>query len=258
MATEVKPRSNRLLMVLGIIVAAVAFILVLVVGGGGKSSGPSADRTRDVVVAAVDIPVGTQISEQLVTTVKYAPDQVPVNVFTSAKKCDPKAAAGTCTDPIGQFANVAISKNMPLTTSVLVATVGAVQAQKKPYLDIPSGQLAISVPAGGELQTVGGFIQPGDRVDIIFEPADKPTDKVTFQDVVIQRVGAVGVPSTQGVASSYIVYVSPDDAELMMFMFAHGTWKYALTSQLDAAKPVPSGPTTQGVDTNKFKAKFGF
>jgi pilus assembly protein CpaB len=248
-----------MLMILGIVVAVVAFVLVLFVGGGGKG-GPSGDRTISVVVAAVDIPAGTQLSEQLLTTTKYAADQLPANTFNSAKKCDPKAPSGQCTDPIGQFANVAIAKNAPITAGMLVSTISSVQTQKKPYLDIPAGQVAISIPAGGELQTVGGYIQPGDRVDLIFEDSDvTPTkDKITWQDLVIQRIGSVATPQAQGLASSYIVYVTPEDAELMMYMFSHGAWKYILTSQLDANKPAPTGASsTPGGTAQAVKSKFG-
>src|SRR5438094_7263581 len=119
MATEVKPRSNRLLMVLGIVVAVVAFLLIILLGGNKGGGNESAGRTIDVVVAAVDIPAGTQISAPLVKVVKFAPDQVPAGAF-NVITCAAKATG--CTDVTGQFASVALPKNSALTTSNVVSS----------------------------------------------------------------------------------------------------------------------------------------
>src|SRR2546422_848487 len=127
-------------MVLGIVIAALAFFIFLLFGrGGGSSQGA---RNVDVVVAAVDIPAGQQISDQIVRIEKFAPEQVPAGAITKVKEAT------------GQFAAVALTKNTALTGSVLVASQSKLPAVKKPFLDIPAGQVAISIPAGGELQTV--------------------------------------------------------------------------------------------------------
>ena len=65
MATDARPRSNRLLMVLGILIAAVAFFIFILFGRGGGTSNQGT-RNVDVVVAAVDIPAGQAISDQIV------------------------------------------------------------------------------------------------------------------------------------------------------------------------------------------------
>jgi len=116
---------------------------------------------------------------------------------------------------------------------------------KKPYLDIPAGQVAISIPGGGELQQIGGYIQPDDRVDILWSPGGDAW-QVAFQNLKISHVGGVGAAQTQGVSSSFIVYVSVDDAEALSVLFANGSFKFVLRSQADAEKTdtVNSGGTT--------------
>src|SRR5207245_3580133 len=81
------------------------------------------------------------------------------------------------------------------TTSNVVSSTAKLPPIKKPYLDIPPGQVAISVPAGGELQAVGGWIQPGDRVDVLASglPGERPgVWKIVFQNMIIQRAGPLG------------------------------------------------------------------
>lgn len=234
-------------MVLGIIIAVVAFLLVILVGGN-KGSGDTGTRNTPVVVSVVDIPAGQQVSEALVKVVNFAPDQVPTGSMTTIKSA------------VGQYAAVPLPKNTVLTNGNLVPTTAKLPAAKKPYLDIPTGQVAIAIPAGGELQAVGGNIQQDDRVDIIFNPNNSPKAawKTTFQNLRIARIGGAaasgsssGAPAT---ASSLIVYVSLDDAENLSFLFANGNYKLALKSQLDVTKQDVTN--TAGTTTDSFAAKF--
>ncbi len=239
-------------MVMGIVVAVVAFLLVVLFGGGSKSTGPSGNRNVDVVVTLVDIPPGTLISQQLVHIVKYATDQVPTGAFL-VLDCPPKAPA-TCATPVGQYAAIAISKNSPLSGSIVVSDLGKLKAAPKPYLDIPAGEVGMSIPAGGELQTVGGYIQPGDHVDVIVN--FNGVWKLTVQNLVLQRSGSVAANTGQGLTSSYIVYVSPVDAEVLSEVFVAGTYKFVLRSQKDIADT--SQASTPGFGTKEFQSKYGF
>jgi pilus assembly protein CpaB len=244
-------------MVMGIVVAVVAFVLVILLGGRGGGTQTSG-KTTPVVVAAVDIPAGTQISAQVVTTVNYPTELVPLGA-KSTITC-PKGVAG-CVEVVGEYAAVSISKNTPLTDSILVTSLGKLPPVKKPYLDIPAGQVAMSIPAGGELIAVGGFIQPDDRVDIMVSgmPDQKAGSwKIILENLRIVRTGGVASPNGQGLASSYMVYVSKDDAEALSYLFTSGTYKYVLKSQLDAKpedKIVPG--TSPGINKDTFNARFG-
>jgi Flp pilus assembly protein CpaB len=255
MAADVKPRSNRLLMVLGIVLMVVAFLAVILINPGKGGGGGGGSTT--VVESAVDIPAGTQISEQLLKTVTLPADQVPVGAF-NATRCAPKG--GACTDPLNQYAALALPKSTVLTSSNLVASQSALPPVKKPYLDIPSGQVAVQIPAGGELVAAGGFIQPDDRVDILATglPGMKAsTWKIVYQNVVIAHVGGVASANTQGITSSYTLFVNVDDAENLEYLFASGQVKFLLKSQKDAKPEDKLGPGSDaGVSTDTFNAKF--
>jgi Flp pilus assembly protein CpaB len=236
-------------MVLGIVIAVVAFLLVIFISPG-KGGGGTGDRNQDVVVSVVDIPAGQQISEALVKVVKFAPDQVPTGASTTVKGA------------VGQYAAVALPKNTVLGNGNLVSTVAKLPAQKKPYLDIPTGQVAIAIPAGGELQAVAGYIQQDDRVDIIFNPNGNAKNpwKTTFQNLKVARVGgpaaatATGGSAAPAATTSLVVYVSLDEAENLSFLFANGNYKLALRSQVDASKN--DTVNTGGATTDSFGAKF--
>jgi Flp pilus assembly protein CpaB len=244
-------------MVIGIIVALVAFVLVVILGSRG-AGGPSGDRNTDVVVAAVDIPAGTQVSDQLVKVEKFAADQVPAGAQSKIK------------DASGQYAAVALPKGTVLSNANLVSTQSKLPSQKKPYLDIPSGQVAISIPYGAELQAVGGFIQEGDKIDVIYSPPISDTQKttvwkVTYQNLVVQKIGPSGTGAAASnnsaaaagaatLAASWVVFVPADQAEDLSFIFATGSYKLALKSQADIAKSDNAG--TPGATTNSIKSKF--
>jgi Flp pilus assembly protein CpaB len=248
LAAEVKPKNNRVLMIIGIVIALVAAALVIVTGGN-RGSSDTGSRSQEVIVAVVDIPSGQQISDQLVKVVKFAPDQVPQGAVTSTKNA------------VGKYAAVALPKNTLLSTANLVATVASLQPAKRPYLDIPAGQVAVAIPAGGELQAVGGYIQQDDRVDIIFNPtiSTKPVWKTTFQNLRVARLGGpAATTTTAGAAApavtSMVVYVPLEDAENLSFLFANGNYKLVLRSQADVSKndQLPSPGATQDTLFAKF------
>ena len=63
-------RSNRLILLIGLLLAVVAFVGVILLTNNGSSgtSTPAAPTTAKIVVAAQDIPIGTKITTDLVTT----------------------------------------------------------------------------------------------------------------------------------------------------------------------------------------------
>lgn len=230
-------------MVIGIIVALVAFVVVIIIGNRG--GGTSNDRNTDVVVSAVDIAAGTQVTDQLVKIVKFAPDQVPAGAQTKVK------------DASGQFAAVTLPKGTVLTNTNLVSTQAKLPTAKKPYLDIPPGQVGISIPYGAELQAVSGYIQEGDKIDILFiQNVNPPIVKTTFQNLVVQKVGqqtSGGTANTSG-STSMVVFVPVDQAEDLTFLFASGNYKLVLKSQQDINKNDIAN--TGGATESSFFSKY--
>jgi len=240
LATEVKPKSNRILLIFGFVVAIVAFGLNLLLartpgGGGSIAGGP---KNIPVAVATKDIVASTQLTADLVSISFYSADQAPPFAFRA------KDAV------VGKYAAVPIHLNQPISDNLLVASAGQVPAAKQPFLEIPSGQVAMQIPTG-ELVGIGGYVQPDDRIDIIVTLGN--TTKTAFKNLRILRVGPAGSANTRGISSSFTVLVTLQQAEDLKYLIDNTSYKYVLKSVKDYDVP---DPDTSGTDQNSFKGTY--
>ncbi len=247
MATELKPKSNRILLIFGIFLAALAFGLNLLLArtpGGGTTIGGA--KNVPVVVAAKDIPASTQITADLVTIENFSTDQAPPFAF--------RAKDGV----IGKYASVLIHSNQAISDNLLVTSASEVAAAKQPFLNIPAGQVAVQIPTG-ELVGAGGYIQPDDRIDVIVTwqapGARAAKTKTTFTNLRILRVGPAGGANTRGISSSLTVVVTLKQAEDLKFLIDNTNYKFVLKSVKDYDVP---DPDTTGTDPESFANTFHF
>jgi pilus assembly protein CpaB len=142
-------RTNRLILVVGILLAVVAFVGIIFVfnqkGSGGEAAAPKAN----IVVAKRDIKLGDQIQDNDVEQ-----QQVPL----ADKKPEYIAQPG---DVIGQVARTDIAKGAIITTTMF-AGGGQTSISK----DLPAGLVAMAVRVDA-VTGVGTLILPGDRVDVV-------------------------------------------------------------------------------------------
>lgn len=145
-------RGNRALLLLalaaGLVAAAVVFVVLNQSNDDGTSSlsgGASA-----VLVAAQNIPVGTQITSDMLKI-----EQVPENLVISGVFTD--------TQPVvGEASRVAIAKGEQITA----AKIGVPVPDKGLSGVVPAGKRAVSLDVS-EVTAVGGLLLPGDHVDIV-------------------------------------------------------------------------------------------
>jgi Flp pilus assembly protein CpaB len=241
LATEVKPKSNRILLIFGIFIAILAFALNLLLArtpGGGAAivGGP---KNVPVVIALKDIPSATQITTDMVTIQNFSTDQAPPFAFRAKDNV------------LGKYANVPIHQGQALADNLLVNTAQDVTPVKQAYLNIPSGYVAMQIPTG-ELVGAGGFIQPDDRIDVIVTLGQ--TTKTAFTNLHILRVGPAGSPNARGISSSLTVTVTLKQAEDLKYLIDNTSYKYVLESVKDYDLPAPD--TGAGTDINSFKATY--
>ncbi len=143
-------RSNRLIFLIGILLAAVAgvgaFLLLQ-----QQPSKPTTPTTTTVVVAATDIPLGTKIVEGLVTTQEYPIVDAPAGGYKQVA------------DVIGQTVRTDVTKGQKITASIFTAGVGTV-TEITPL--IKSGKRAMAIRVD-QTTGVGTLIKPGDHVDLV-------------------------------------------------------------------------------------------
>jgi len=147
-------RSNRLVLLVGVFLAIVAFVgILLTLGGGGGAGNQPPDPatvTTPTVIAVADIPLGTKIREDQVTTQDKLATERSVDAF------------GSVSQVVGQIARQAVVTGGEITASTLS---GGAQGQ---ILNItcPAGLRCISVQVD-QATGVGTVIKTGDYVDMV-------------------------------------------------------------------------------------------
>lgn len=187
-----------------------------------------------MVVAAEDIPAREAIIPSMLTIANVPQSVVPPHAYTRL------------TDPIGYSALVPIFKGQAITTNVVSTNRDLIASSQLSYLPIPQGDVAITIPSS-ELQGVGGYVVPGDYIDIIatansdlfFSKPSRFTTRTVFTDVKVIRVGpptsAPNPSQAVGVTASLTVIVTQCDAAYLEWLMANVTLKYILLSNKDYA-----------------------
>ncbi len=143
-------RTSRLVLLLGIFLAALVFIVVLLIGpGGGGSVTPSASAppvNLPTVVAAVDIPLGTVVTAEMVTEQTLPVDVRDRNVF------------GAVSQAIGKTTRTALLVGQQVHSSDF-------QNRLVP-LTVPPGRRAFPI-AVNQLTGVGNLLDVGDNLDLV-------------------------------------------------------------------------------------------
>ena len=256
-------RTSRLVLLLGIFLAALTFVVVLFLGQGPRPTqpvGPSAPPTQlPTVVALQDIPLGTVVTAEMLTTRTLAVNLRDANVYG-----DPSQAVGKTTR----------------TALVAEAQVHSTDFQNRAVpLTVPAGRRAFPIVVS-QLTGVGNLVDVGDNVDLIislrgdaFPVVQVLNDgsitvvsginplsvklPLLLQDVQIiaaidpppppAPAGAEGQPAPSvGPAISnlpklLILAVTPAQAEVILFARTTGTLDVILRSPVDAGQ---TGETT--------------
>lgn len=267
-------RSNRLILLIGVFLAALAFVFVVVLlgggGGGGGGTAASAPPTElDTVVAARDIPLGVTVTAEMVTTQKIlVADREP-------------GALGNVTQAIGKVARQTITQGQQITAAQFTDTGNTAR------IECPAGFSCVAVQVD-QVSGVGTLIKTGDFVDVVasvsptfpliegenvrklpVENYDPTSVKVLLQGIQVAATLLPPPPTTEtGVASPapetgggvaltgqqeiVIIAVTQQQAEVIKFAQLDGTITLTLRSPKDFVDPsgnpiVPPTVTTTGI-----------
>jgi pilus assembly protein CpaB len=138
------------------------------------------------VVAAVDIPARTQITEEMVKV-----RDVPVDV-------KPEASYGSVDEVIGKATRYPLSVDEEVTSSKVVSLEPSQGTDSIAFV-IPKEMRAISINAD-QVLSAGGLVLPGDYVDIIgvfsMKSADGTDEAGWLARTVLQNVEVLAVAQT--------------------------------------------------------------
>ena len=232
MAIQTNRPSNRIFIVIGIILAAAAAVGVFLISKGGGGSG----NQTQVVVANTTIPAGTPVTSSELSTTNADPSVVPADYFANIN------------DVVGkQFVNT-VSANTIIARSLVVTSNSVVTSTADTLPAITPGFVAMAIPAapasqpfsnGGAFQTagvtgdqvaVGYYIAAGDHIDILVDNGNGV--HYAFQDVRVLKAGAP--TAVLGAAVTfYLVELPRNQAEVMTYMLTHSL----IPAQGDATQP---------------------
>jgi len=175
---------------------------------------------QPVVVARYDLAAGTQINEDMLTTVYWPPSSIPEESISDAR------------DFIGQYLSQEITRWQPILKNQLSTVTRPLQYQNGSGL-IPMGWVGIIVP-NQQIQ-FNPLLERGDKVDIVgnflFVDIDEDAQSAAtiavtqeprlVEQNVIQGAGVLRLPYSNEIDSgAYMITVSPEDAVILNWLIA--------------------------------------
>ena len=219
-------RNKRLLFVLG---SAAVFGLLAAFSVSRYLSDAQANtrNMNSVVVAKVDIPIGTKVAAEQLSTVQFPSDAIPEGTFDSAEKL------------VGRVTVTNVAAREPVTDFKLApeGSAGGLSAV------IPAGYRAMTVKVD-DVIGVAGFLQPGTMVDVltvIEQPGQmssgNPISKIVLQNVKVLASGQnLDKPKDEREADAVkavTLQVTPEQAEKLALASTEGKLRLVLRNMID-------------------------
>ena len=211
-------RSNRLILLIGVFLAALAFVFVVILLSGGPNTGPTGQPTTppaelDTVVAARDIPLGVTVTAAMVTTQK---------ILAADREL---GALGNTGQAIGKVARQSISKGQQVTTFHFSDTGTTTR------IECPAGMTCMAVQVD-QVSGVGTLIKSGDFIDVIAQIS--PTFPINY----FLPPGVTAVSNGQAVYDPTSVKVLIQGVQVVATLLPPPP-----TTETGAATPAPNSGT---------------
>jgi len=191
--------------------------------------------TQQVIIAAGDISPGTALSSGAVKAVTYPQALVPPNCASSMGKIE------------GRVVMVHIPQGNPILFSMLAPE--GTSAGLSGIL--PDGKRALTVKVD-EVAGVGGFVHPGDHVDVLVDLPLKETSehfsKTILHDIVVLTTGQVWQPKGDDnkpmVVNTVTLELTPHESEVLNLASNEGKIRLALRNRNNKTVVQTEGVTT--------------
>ena len=209
-------------------------------------------KTVDVLVAKVDVPVGTVIDSTMVDTQPW-PQHLVLDSFISSSATD--GSGGNLNSVVGRVARSQIQAREPFLKSKLADPndPGFLSA------NLPAGMRAITI-AIDSISGIAGYVFPGDKVDILFAhpsagASQSSGGKISVAEVVASNVRVLAVGGREVLAAdgkqaaapasanNVTIEVSDEIAQHIRLAEKNGNLSLSLRSIKDDKASSPS-PTT--------------
>jgi pilus assembly protein CpaB len=228
-------RNKRLIIAL---LAAVAFGLIAAVSVSRYLASAQAytKNLNNVVVAKVEIPIGTRIVAEQLSVVQFPRTVTPDGTFAAIND-----------KLLGRVAVTRISPREPVTENRLapVGTAGGLSSV------IPDGYRAMTVKVD-DVVGVSGFIMPGTLVDIVVTivPPDTSKQRERISKIVLQNIKVLA--SGQNIdkpkneketerVKAVTLQVTPEQAEKLALASSEGRLQLVMRNSVDQGDEITPG-----------------
>ena len=180
-----------------------------------------------VVIAAKDIPIGTPLDSEVLTTAKWPKANVPKGAFHEIKELE------------GRVAVSKLTAGTPLRKAELAepgSGAGLVAM-------IPRGTRAMSIRVD-EVIGVAGFILPGTFVDVVHVDTkdDKDISNIILEKIQVLAIAQEAYADEEGgkakIVRTVTLLLKPEDATLLALKTRDGSIHLLLRSPLEEKKAV--------------------
>lgn len=219
---------------IAILLGLIAVMLVrgmLISQKGNSPSAIAAAGMTPVVVAALPIERGSNLKPAMLKIVNYPKDAVPVGAFQAI-------------DQLASRANVRTAvRSMSANEPILPAKLSGAGGKTNLSGTLTPGMRAVSVRSD-DVSGVGGFVLPGDRVDILLtRTIGNGEAATTVTQVLAENSLVLGVDQSSDVeadkpvvAKAVTVEVTPDQAQTISLAHAVGSVSLSLRQISDTAE----------------------
>jgi pilus assembly protein CpaB len=219
---------------IAMLVLSVVIGLVATIAASGWLAQQGRAASNKVVVAAVDIELGSRLNPQLLKTIDWPSGGLPAGAIA-----DPQALQD-------RVVKTSIFRGEPVLEAKLapLGSTGGLSAV------IPAGKRAITVRVN-DVVGVAGFALPGNYVDIVVSTqiegegtAERQISKIVLEHILVLAVAQeAGRDETKPkVVNAVTLEVTPDQAERLDLARSVGTLSLVLRNQMDK-----EGTETAGV-----------
>jgi pilus assembly protein CpaB len=204
---------------------------------------PSAPAVEEILVAALDLPVGRALGEADITWQKWPQANVLPGMITRRQSEDVR----------GAFVRQPIVAGDPIRREKLLRT-----GRLSSYLaaTLQPGLRAVAIPIDPQgLSSAGGFIQPNDRVDVVKIMRDEEGrgfDSQNVQTILLNaRVLAIGqnVVERAASATTATLEVTPEQSEMLILAQRNGQLTLVLRPSAEDEAMAGRSVEREGIST---------
>jgi pilus assembly protein CpaB len=185
---------------------------------------PKLAPTAQLVVAEVDIAPGMALTGRVLKVANWPQDIIPPKAAVNTKQLDGRVAQA----PIAKGEPIIVSKLAPEGTS---AGLGGL---------LEPNTLAVTVKTD-EVSGVAGFVNPGDRIDVLAEMTAPGSNNEHFSKIILQNLKVLSkgqvwdqtADKKPQVVPTVTVQVTPEQAETLNLASFQGRIRLALRNQLN-------------------------